>query len=79
MNTVNNSVRLELSPELKGRLEERLKNLGEASETGNIFQCRQTARDTVLDIIEARWPQIAAPPTAREVENWIVLGRRGQE
>lgn len=73
--------RHDLSPELKGRLEERVKNCADVpgNEAGKIFKHRQAARDAVLDMIEARWANLPPPPSARAVEKWIAQGRRGDE
>lgn len=80
MNPVTNASPHDLSPELKGRLEERVKKQAGVleAEAGKIFKYRQAARDAVLDVIEARWSKLPPPPSAQEVDGWIAQGRRGR-
>jgi hypothetical protein len=78
MKSVTKANSRELSPELKGRLEERVqKQAGVLKEAETIFKHRRAARDAVLDLIEARWSKLPTPPSAQEVESWIAQGRRG--
>ncbi len=80
MNPVINASNPDLSPELKGRLEKRVRSQTGVleKEAGKIFKYRQAARDAVLDVIEARWSKLPTPPSAQEVENWIAQGRTGR-
>ena len=72
MYNVTNEISRDLSPELKGRLEERARSLSEAveAETMEMLKQRQARRAAVLDTIEARWPQMPMRPSAGEVDEW---------
>lgn len=47
-------------------------------ENADVATYRKANRAALLDLIEARWPQISSPPSAQEIENWITVGRGGE-
>lgn len=69
-----------LSPDVVKRLKERAKQNGRSmeQEAREILGQRLATRSMVLAEMRAGWKEIASPPSASEVNEWITAGRRGE-
>jgi len=67
-----------LPPEVVKRLKERAKRNGRSmeQEAREILGQRLASRSELLSEMRGRWTDIATPPSASEVDEWIGAGRR---
>ncbi len=63
------------------RLKERAKRNGRSmeQEAREILSQRLAARSELLNTMRARWPDITYRPSASQVNEWILAGRRGRK
>jgi plasmid stability protein len=70
-----------LPPDAVKRLKERAKRNGRSmeQEAREILGQRLATRSELLSEMRSRWADIAAPPSASDVKEWIDAGRRGRK
>lgn len=70
-----------LSPDVVKRLKERAKRNGRSmeQEAREILGQQLAARGELLAEMRMRWAEIAVPPSASDVDEWIKTGRRGKK
>ena len=69
-----------LEPEVVDHLKRRAKRNGHSmeQEVREVLRQQKPTREELLSEIEALWPKITNPPSAKDVDSWFRIAREGR-